>query len=110
MPLTRSPTQSHPESMVQTRSTAGPTDITDLEMEKLKQDLEKVSLEAAKSRSENETLRKQLDKLIAVNETLLAEREDRNSVTNMQGIGINDNTRNWKNILSENVFKMNRSY
>ena len=54
-----------------------PSETVDPELEKVKQQLESMSVEAAKARSKNEALRKQLDKLMQLNENLLAEREDR---------------------------------
>ena len=91
MPLNRTP----PKGRVGTRSNPG--ELTDFEMEKLKQDLERASLQAAAAQSENEQLHKQLDKLIQLNETLLAEREEiqrpviiRNNTGNVQSNIVSD--------------------
>ena len=66
--------QQSPEKMVGTRSKPG--DFTNSEIEKLKLDIEKAQTETAQARSENESLRKQLDRLIELNETLLVERAE----------------------------------
>ena len=101
MPLNRTP----PKGRVGTRSNPG--ELTDLEMEKLKQDLERASLQAAEAQSENEQLRKQLNKLIQLNETLLAERDElqrpviiRDSMGNVQSNVASDiNTANRNNAI-----------
>lgn len=71
MTTQRTPTK----SMVATRSKQG--DTVDPDMEKLRTDLEQATIEIATARSENEQLRNQLDKLMQLNESLLAEREER---------------------------------
>ena len=73
MPLRRSPGKGR----VGTRSNPG--ELTDMETEQLKKQLEEISIEAAKARSENENLRNQLDILIKQNESLLAQREEAES-------------------------------
>ena len=73
MPLTRSPGKGR----VGTRSNPG--ELTNMELENLKKQLEKMTVEAATALSDNERLRNQMDILIKQNESLLAEREERDS-------------------------------
>ena len=76
MTLTRSP----PKIMVGTRLSPG--EQTTPEMESSKQELERVSVEAAQARSENEALRKQVERLIQINDALQAERTERQQFIN----------------------------
>ena len=73
MPLTRSP------GKCRVGNRSNPGELTNMELENLKKQLEEMSVEAAMARSDNERLRGQLDISLKQNESLLAEREERDS-------------------------------